>query len=229
MTCTTLNPLLPELAAGELAGRRAEEAHAHLATCAACTKDFKELSATIALLRGSGDAPLPDGFERELHMKLVAAAAERPRSSWIERAGMWLSAHPLALASSAAALSAVLAVGTTLAVVDRQARPAAATLLSQPSFQVPESKVALVKIDFLSAHEIDDVSFEVLLPDGLHFYSQGQELAERSFQWSGKLGTGSNVVPIAVKGLRPGRYHVIAHATGQDLDVTQDVVLEVTS
>jgi hypothetical protein len=87
----------------------------------------------------------------------------------------------------------------------------------------------LVKVDFVADAAVEEVAFEVLLPDGLRFYSGGQALPERSFQWRGKLDAGSNPIPIAVKGESPGRYHVIAHATGPDLDVVQDVVIEVTS
>jgi hypothetical protein len=45
----------------------------------------------------------------------------------------------------------------------------------------------------------------------------------------GKLAAGSNPIPIAVKGPRAGRYKLIAHAIGTELDVTQEVTLEVTT
>jgi len=76
---------------------------------------------------------------------------------------------------------------------------------------------------------IDDVAFEITLPDGLRFVSGGQQLAERTFRFSGRLNAGSNPIPIAVKGPRAGRYKLIAHAIGHDLELTHEVVLEVTS
>jgi hypothetical protein len=97
------------------------------------------------------------------------------------------------------------------------------------SYKVPESKVALVKIDFVAEKTIEDVAFEITLPDGLRFVGGGSELAERTFRFQGRLAAGSNPIPIAVKGPRAGRYKVIAHAIGPALDVTQEVVLEVTT
>ena len=97
------------------------------------------------------------------------------------------------------------------------------------AYRVPESKVALVKIDFIAERAVDEVSFELTLPDGLRFFSGGKELAERSVRWTGRLSAGSNPIPIAVKGPKAGRYRVIAHAMGTDLDVTHEVVLEVTT
>ena len=224
MSCAEVDVMLPELAGGELAGERAARVREHVEHCPACASRLAELTATVSLLRRAGDAPLPAGFQAELHFKL--AAAKPAEASLGERFRSWLAARPFAFAAAAAALSALLAVGGTLALLGKSSGTAPVALAG---FRVPEAKVALVKIDFVSGKEIDDVSFEILLPDGLRFYSGGHELAERSFQWQGKLNSGSNLVPITVKGNRPGLYHVIAHATGDNLDVSQDVILEVTS
>ena len=89
--------------------------------------------------------------------------------------------------------------------------------------------MALVKVDFVAAKAIDDVAFEITLPDGLRFVSGGQSSAERSSASRASSDAGSNPIPVAVKGPRAGRYKVIAHAVGSELDVTQEVVLEVTS
>jgi hypothetical protein len=224
MNCNQVDVLLPEMAGGELVGERAARVREHVERCPACAERLAELTTTVGLLRRAGDAPLPGGFQAELHFKLVAA---QPAGHSVgQRLRDWLAARPFAFATVSAALAAVLAVGGTLTMLGR-GTVSPQTL--QTAFRVPEAKVALVKIDFVSGKEIDDVNFEILLPDGLRFYSGGHELAERSFQWQGKLSSGSNLVPIAVKGVRPGLYHVIAHATGDNLDVSQDVVLEVTS
>src|SRR5262249_48180997 len=122
--------------------------------------------------------------------------------------------------------AAVMATGGTLALVHRGAHapaPMAAT------YRVPESKLALVKIDFVAEQAIEGVAFEITLPDGLRFVSGGEELAERTFRFQGRLDAGSNPIPIAVRGPRAGRYKVIAHAIGPALDVTHEIVLEVTS
>ena len=136
-----------------------------------------------------------------------------------------VAARPLGYALATAMVAALLASGATLAVTRRHAAP---ELVAQ-TYRVPATKVALVKVDFVAAQAIDDVSFEITLPDGLRFVSGGEMLAERSFRFQGKLAAGSNPIPIAVKGPRAGRYKLIAHAVGQQLDVTEEVLLEVTT
>ena len=72
------------------------------------------------------------------------------------------------------------------------------------------------------------MAFEVRLPEGLSFWSEGRALPERSFVWRGRLAAGDNAVPIAVRGDRPGRYRVIATAEIDRRRVEHAVVLEVT-
>lgn len=227
MICQEAQPLLAELS-GETAtpeaGSALEAARQHASGCADCGRRLGELSAAVRGLRQAGEVSLPAGFERELHQKLVAV---RPALPLRVRLARFCQLHPLALAGAAAAVSALLATAGTTAVLEGRARPPA--VASAAGFRLPLQKVALVKIDFASEKAIDDVNFEVVLPEGLHFYSGGQELSARSFQWQGKLSSGSNVVPIAVKGSRAGRYRLVAHATGRDLDVSEEVVLEVTT
>jgi hypothetical protein len=221
MNCAEAKMILPGLAGGDATGARAEEARAHANTCESCGVLWADLEATVALCRRAGAEPLPDGFAAELHAQLLAAGP--PPASMLNRVRRVLAARPLASMAAAMALAACLAIGVTLRVT----RTAPAT--AGDTHRVPQSKIALVKVDFVADAPVDDVAFEVLLPDGLRFYSRGEALPEHSFQWHGKLVAGSNPIPIAVKGERPGTYHVIAHATGPDLDVVQDVIIEVTS
>ncbi|HZS36635.1 MAG TPA: zf-HC2 domain-containing protein [Polyangia bacterium] len=224
MNCASAREVLPEVAGGELDGARAEEVREHARGCVSCGEELAELEATISLCRRAGAEPLPDGFALELHRKLVAAAPPE-RSRW-RRLRDRLALRPFSFAASAAALSALLAAGGTFAGLRHFAASAPSPVIAA---RVPESKVALVKIDFVAEREVDDVSFELMLPDGLRFYSGGQQLAERTFRWTGKLERGSNPIPIAVKGPRAGRYRVVAHAVGPDLDLTHVVWLEVTT
>jgi len=224
MTCAEAEELFAEVAGGELDGARADEARAHADGCAQCGRVLADYEAAIALCRRVGTEPLPEGFARELHRKLVAAGA--PEQPWSARLRRALARRPMTWAAATALVSALAATGGTIAVTRH---PAAPTEIAQPSYRVPGSKVALVKIDFVAERAVGDVDFEIVLPDGLRFFSGGKQLAERSFRWHGELKPGSNPIPVAVKGPRAGRFRVIAHAVGPDLDVTHEVWLEVTT
>jgi anti-sigma factor RsiW len=221
MSCIEARALLHDLAAGELDGTRASETRAHADACDACGAELAELEATLSVLQRAGNEPLPDGFALALHRALVAAGAPRP--TLLDRVRLAIARHPVTWFACAASVAALIAVGGTVAVVHHGVTPA------QASYRVPASKTALVKIDFVADRAIDGVAFEITLPDGLRFVSGGTQLAERSFRFQGKLNAGSNPIPVAVKGPRAGRYTVIAHAVGAELDVTQQVVLEVTT
>ena len=222
MTCADVREDLPDVAGGELDGARADEVRAHAASCDACGQQLAELEATVGLLRRAGGEPMPEGFSLALHQALVAAGP--PKRSWLDGVRAAIAMRPVTFAAAAAALAAMLATGGTIALLHRAHAPATVA-----SYQVPASKVALVKIDFVAEKAIDDVAFEITLPDGLRFVGGGTELAERTFRFQGKLAAGSNPIPVAVRGPRAGRYKVIAHAIGTAIDVTHEVVLEVTS
>jgi len=231
MTCDDVRAVLPELAGGELSGVDADGAREHVRGCASCGAQLVELEATVALARKAGAATVPEGFGLELHHRLVQAGP--PPSTWLMRLRRAIAERPLWTSLGAAAAAAALAVIVThrlqrpVAPVQIAATPAPVEV---PAIaRVPSAKVALVKIDFVAERSVDEVQFEIMLPDGLRFFSHGHELAERTFRWKGRLESGSNPLPIAVKGPRPGRYRVIAHAVGDELDVTHEVILEVVS
>lgn len=222
MNCADARELLTDVAGGELDGARADEVRAHAGSCDACGRELEELEATIGLLRAAGSEPLPEGFSLSLHQALVAAGP--PKRTFIDAVRAAIALRPVTFAASAAALAAMVATGGAIALVHPASAPSPVA-----SYKVPESKVALVKIDFVAERAIENVAFEITLPDGLRFVAGGEQLAERTFRFEGKLVAGSNPIPIAVKGPRAGRYKVIAHAIGAALDVTQEVVLEVTT
>jgi anti-sigma factor RsiW len=224
MNCGEARELLTEVAGGEIDGARADQVRAHAQTCDACAAELGELEATIGLMRRAGSEPLPDGFALSLHQALVAAGP--PERTFMDRVRAAIAMRPMTFAACAAALAAIVSVGTTLKF---SRHPVGTTPAQAIAYRVPESKVALVKIDFVAEKNIDDVAFEITLPDGLRFVSGGQQLAERTFRFQGKLSAGDNPIPIAVKGPRAGRFKVIAHAIGPALDITQEVVLEVTT
>jgi hypothetical protein len=93
---------------------------------------------------------------------------------------------------------------------------------------VPASKVAVIKLDFTADVAVEQADFQVSLPEGLSFWADGEDLPLRSFGWTQPLTEGSNVIPIAVRGHKPGRYLVTAQARAGGQTIEHDVVLEVT-
>ena len=223
MSCAEVRARLDEVAAGELDGVEAERLRAHADGCAACGAELAALERNFELCQRAGTEPLPEGFALSLRQALVAAGPPTP--TLLDRWRRQVAARPLGFALAVAVMTALVATGTTLTFT----RQRAVAPLVAASYRVPTSKVALVKVDFVAAQPIEDVAFEITLPDGLRFVSGGELLAERSFRFVGKLAAGSNPIPIAVKGPRAGRYKLIAHAIGSELDVTQEVLLEVTT
>jgi hypothetical protein len=93
---------------------------------------------------------------------------------------------------------------------------------------VPASKVAVITLRLSTEVAAPNALIQVKLPDGLAFWSHGEALAQSSFSWTQSLTPGDNEIPIAVRGMRAGRYRVAVTAdTGND-EVRDEVVLEVT-
>ena len=170
-------------------------------------KDDRELSDRLRALRVD---PPDDLFRAALHRKLAAAGEP-------DQPGLWRKLWP-----EARMLWPALGVAASLAVffmVARQKEPAAVLL--------PATKVAVVRVNLSAQVAVQSAQIKVSLPDGLVFWSDGQELAQRAFEWSQPLNAGDNDIPIAVRGLRPGRYRVTLTARMNGQEVDDDVLLEV--
>jgi len=163
----------------------------------------------------------PDGdFRAALHRRLVAQPVPAPMG-WADRARTWLRNRrawlwPLGGVAAGVASFVLLTVvrgvpmGPPTVGASNPALQAVASGPILPSFRVPSSKVAVVKLAFAAEVAVEDVTFEVTLPEGLAFWSQGKQLDERTFRWPGRLEAGENLIPIAVRTNRPGRYPVVA-------------------
>jgi hypothetical protein len=174
-----------------------------------------------------------DQFQAALHRRLAAAGAPAT-PSWAARLREALVRRPALLWPSVGVLCGVLAFAVLqrvnslapVAGVERPAPPAASGEVA-PTYQVPSSKVAVIKLNFAASVDVADVDFEVELPEGLHFWSGGQKLAERVFRWPGELRAGDNLIPIAVRGERTGLFRVKARAIAAGETVEHEVVLDV--
>ena len=178
------------------------------------------------------EEPAGVDFQASLHRRLVAAGPPEPAPGWdrvrwlFRRNAPWL----WPVLGVAAGLLTFLVLST---LQQPPTPPALATeasrRLAEPGTQVPVSKVAVIKLDFTADVAVEQADFQVSLPEGLSFWADGRELELRSFEWTQPLNAGSNVIPIAVRGQKPGRYRVTAQARTGDQRIEHEVVLEVTA
>jgi hypothetical protein len=169
--------------------------------------------------------PPDDGFEARLRQRLVAAGPPEAPSPW-----QWLRAPGggrrwLWPAGGLAAGVAAFLLLAFLRGAPGPARPTAGEALA--AAEVPASKVAVVRVNLSAAVAVESADIRVTLPEGLVFWSEGQALAQRSFEWRQPLEPGSNEIPIAVRGQRPGLYHVRVTALVGGTWIDHDVPIAV--
>jgi hypothetical protein len=195
--------------------------------------DDRELRERLRALR---EAPAEEEFSARLHQRLVAAGPPEPAPGW-ERVRAWCTQRAPVLWPAVGVVAGVvtfLVLNATRAPVpggapvETAVPERAVATLEAPGTQVPVSKVAVIKLDFTADVAVEQADFQVSLPEGLSFWADGEELPLRSFSWSQPLNAGSNVIPVAVRGRKPGRYLVTALARTGDQRMEHDVVLEVT-
>jgi hypothetical protein len=190
------------------------------------------------MLRELRVAPPDGGFRESLHRRLLAEPAPKARgilpavrAAFARWPGLLWPATGVASGALAFALLVVLrgpaaAPSMPVAQLGGPAQPNGLAL-AEIVHRVPADKTAVIRINFATDVAMDDVNFEITLPEGLSFWSRGEKLAMRSFRWQGQLLQGDNPIPIAVRGDRPGRYRVRAGAEAVGTHIEHDVVLEV--
>lgn len=162
-------------------------------------------------LRALRQEPARTGeFSSSLHRRLAAAGAPDEPSLWRRLGG-----HKILWPALGAATAAALLL---LVPLSRRAGS---------SVELPATKVAVVRLNLTAEVPVESARIQVRLPEGLVFWADGHELAQRSFEWTQPLRAGDNDIPIAVRGQRPGRYRltVTAHIDGQRVD--DEVLLDV--
>jgi len=158
--------------------------------------------------------PPDGGFEATLHRKPVAAGPPSPPPFWRR---IWPSLQAPRMLWPA--FGAAMGVAVFLLLGHTGYAPVAA--------EVPATQVAVVRINLSSNVAVQSAQIKVSLPDGLVFWSDGQALPQRSFEWTQPLAAGDNAIPIAVRGQQPGRYTMKVSARMDGEQVEHDVLLEV--
>jgi hypothetical protein len=169
-------------------------------------------------LQGLREDPPDGGFSAALHRRLAEAGAPLPLPFWRRLPELRFFWPALA---SAAAMAAVLAFGILRTRPQAQSREIAAAT------QLPATKVAMVRVNLSAEVEVADARIRVELPEGLAFWSDGEELHQRHFEWTQALRAGDNEIPIAVRGLKPGHYRMTVSALIGSERVEDEVLLQV--
>jgi len=168
-------------------------------------------------LRALREDPPDRGFEAALHRKLAEAGAPSPRPFWRtlpELRFFW----PSFAGGVALALAALFFA---------RPHPAPVSHAEAAVTQLPATKVAVVRVNLSAEVAVQDAQIRVELPEGLTFWSDGEQLHQRQFEWTQALRAGDNEIPIAVRGLRPGRYRMTVSALIGSERVTDEVMLQV--
>lgn len=94
---------------------------------------------------------------------------------------------------------------------------------------VPMETVAVLTVTVHSHSRLEDVEFQVVLPDGVAFVGhKSRILEERVMTWHADLDAGENVVRIPIKAQRVGEWLLVARATKGPFKFVSEKVLRVT-
>ena len=197
----------------------------------------RDQDVTARLRRLRVDPP-DDGFMAALHRRVAEAPPPAPPSLLARLADAWRASPRLSIPAAAGlAAAAALAVFMVRAPVSGPAvtDPLAASSAqgageasTRPVVSVPATQVALVRLDLSVTVAVASADVRITLPDGLVFWSRGQALPDRTFEWSQALAAGRNEIPIAVRGQNPGLYHLTVTARVDGEWISHDVPLQVT-
>ena len=237
---------------GDLDGWEARALGAHVAGCAPCTRKLAQLEAVVGLLArvpredvpadlaarvaralealpadgvvplvgGRARAPRAPGGARGVAAGGPAGGAPRggarapPRPDVRRRWSHWASSF-----AGAAAACAVFLVW--------QFTPGAGVPRIETAAVTVKQDVA-VNIGFDVDEGVDGVIFQVDLPEGLKFIDdKAQPMLAQSVSWKGSLEKGKTVVPIVVRGIRPGRYEIEAFVRKGSMKRKTTIVLPV--
>jgi hypothetical protein len=165
------------------------------------------------------DAP-DGGFSASLHRRLVAAGTPEVPGLW-RRFWPAVRAEPRVL-WPAVGLAAGLSVFLVLGQVREYAHHGGAVVS-----QLPATKVAVVRVNLSAEVAVESAHIRISLPDGIFFWADGEELPQRTLEWSQPLRAGDNDIPIAVRGQKPGRYRLTVSTRIGEQRIDDEVLLEV--
>ncbi|MFO0585817.1 MAG: hypothetical protein U0229_26335 [Anaeromyxobacter sp.] len=182
-------------------------------------REERELRERLRALRVD---PPDRGFSASLHARLAAAGPPAP-APWWRRLGELVAAPRWAWPAAGLATG----VAVFLALTWLPGLRGGAGERSAHVTTLPATQVALVRLNLSTEVDVANARIWITLPRELSFWAEGEELPDRTLEWTQALRRGDNEIPVAVRGKAPGRYRIAVSALVGNEQVKDEVVLEV--
>jgi hypothetical protein len=227
MRCEQAQDQLSDYLDQALSAPERQALDAHMAECADCRRELEELRLVTELLHAVPAEPMPEMLPNRIFAALAALPDEAPQPATAGPIMPVIAPQPegdrptvLAQAPVAApapwwkrmnlpsAMAGAVAAAALLFVWNIQSNQ----LPNIETVAVQQNQDVAVNIGFDVAQNVEDVTFQVDLPEGLQFVDdKHQPLLAQSVSWKGSLKTGKTVVPIVVRGVQPGKWTIEAY------------------
>ncbi len=198
MKCQQAEPILGRFLDRDLPAGRFAAVGEHVRTCERCAARVDELQWVVAQLKAQPHPKAPSELAARLHLRLAAepVPARKPVFDIPRSLLNWPS---LGLGAAVAA--------ALMFVVLRSSQPSVGIQVAA----VPVDRNVGVQIAFGVDRDVKDVTFDIKLSDGLRFVdAKGQPVNTQEVSWKGELMRGKTVVPVTVRGIRPGKWDILA-------------------
>lgn len=219
MNCQQVEPLLGSFLEGpaELSEREFGDVGRHVEACRTCTEHLDEMRWVIEQVKAQPRVTAPADLAQKLHMRL--ALEGKPRKFGVFEKIREIISWP-SLATGAAVAAAVMFI------VLRGPQPIVAIQASA----VPLDRNVSVQIAFDVGEDVQDVTFDIKLQEGLKFVDgEGQPISDQQVTWKGELKRGKTVIPVMVRGIRPGRFEILAVVRKNQLARETRIIIPVMS